>query len=208
MSTISIENAPGRLDGKQDNQTALRRLRRENAQLRQELQRMMVYRTMAYRDCLTGLHNRRYFDERLREECARAMRVGGYAFGVVLIDVDDFKTINDTLGHSVGDQVLTAVANFLKDSVREVDLCCRLGGDEFAILLPTTDEPGAHVVEDRLRTQLAAAQEQFPCPVSLSVGMAAHPPGPADVETLLARADQAMYEDKRRRKSLRQAKSA
>jgi len=209
MSTVSLENASRAiLEGKQDNTAVIRRLRRENTQLRQELQRMMVYRTMAYRDCLTGLHNRRYFDERLREECARATRIGGYAFGVVLIDVDEFKNINDTLEHGVGDQVLTAVANFLKDNIREVDICCRLGGDEFAILLPATDGPGASVVEGRLRGTLSTAQEIFPCPVSLSIGMAAHPPGAADVEALLAEADQAMYEDKRRRKATQRAASA
>ncbi|MFT7625237.1 MAG: diguanylate cyclase (GGDEF)-like protein [Myxococcota bacterium] len=182
------------------------KLRRENSILRREIQRLMVFRQMAYRDCLTGLHNRRYFEERLREECARATRTDGYSFSVILLDIDDFKSVNDTLGHASGDDVLVSVARFLRESIREVDLPCRLGGDEFALLLPATDEPGARVVEGRLRAAMARGIEG-PCPVSLSVGVAAHPPGPAEGDTILAQADTAMYLDKRQRKAGRRSQA-
>lgn len=186
-----------------DQRALIRRLRNENAALRGEVQRLAVYRQMAYRDCLTRLHNRRYFDERLREECARATRSAGYTFSVILVDVDDFKQVNDTLGHATGDEVLVGVAQFLSSTVREIDICCRLGGDEFALLLPATDDAGCEVVVERLRRNLTKNQADFPCPVGLSFGAAAHPPGPAHAEGLVAQADTAMYLDKRRRKQNR-----
>ena len=187
------------------NATELSKLRRENDELRREVDRLSVYRQMAYRDCLTGLHNRRYFEERIREECARAARTTGYCFSVVLIDVDDFKTVNDTLGHAVGDEVLEGVARFLRDGVREVDIVCRMGGDEFALLLPDTPAGGCQVVIERMRAALENSQKYFPTPVGLSLGGAAHPPGPADGEGILAQADTAMYMDKRQRKAARSA---
>lgn len=189
-------------------QAMVRRLRRENAGLRHEVQRLQVYRTMAYRDHLTGLHNRRYFQERMREERARASRSTVYSFAVVLVDVDDFKAVNDTLGHTTGDEVLVAVAKFMESSVREVDIVCRLGGDEFALLLPNTDEAGCRIVVERLRHGLKEAQPSFPCPIMLSLGAAAHPPGPNDCDGLMAQADTAMYLDKRRHKARRGRRSA
>lgn len=183
----------------------LSRLRRENDELRREVDRLAIYRQMAYRDYLTGLHNRRYFEERIREECARASRTVGYCFSVVLIDVDDFKTINDTLGHAVGDDVLESVARFIQHGVRESDVVCRLGGDEFAVLLAHTPEAGCEVVIQRMRLALEQSQKSFPTPVGLSLGGAAHPPGPADSEGTMAQADTAMYMDKRRRKAARLA---
>lgn len=188
------------IDALEDERAALRTLRRENAKLKREVQRLKVYRQMAYRDCLTGLHNRRYFEERLREEGARAVRSVNYSFAVVLVDVDDFKVVNDTQGHATGDEVLSAVARFLTDSVREVDIVCRIGGDEFALLLPNTDEPGCEVVVRRLREGLAKQQHRFPAATSLSLGAASHPPGPTDGDALLERADTAMYLDKRQKK--------
>ncbi len=196
----ALSNELRREGGEADQGSLITKLRRENSLLRREIQRLMVYRQMAYRDCLTGLHNRRYFEERLREECARAVRMEAYRFAVVLIDIDDFKKINDTLGHAVGDDVLVSVARFLRENVREVDLPCRLGGDEFALLLPTTDAAGAEVVVRRLRDRMDTGINA-PCGVRFSIGMAAHPPGPAEGETILAQADTAMYLDKRQRKA-------
>lgn len=187
---------------------ALRRLRRENAALRREVQALHVYRTMAYFDALTGLHNRRYFDERLREECARADRLRTHEFSVVLVDVDDFKSVNDDYGHATGDEVLVAVAKLLKENVREVDICCRIGGDEFALLLPNTGEQGAQVVVERLRSRLAQGRLGGPVNVGLSIGAAACPPGPAALDALISQADTAMYLDKRRRKQPRQRLAA
>jgi len=178
----------------------VRKLRDENASLRRQVERLMVYRQMAYRDCLTGLHNRRYFKERLREECARASRDAGYSFSMIMIDIDSFKQINDTLRHGTGDDVLVAVAGFLNRGVREVDIVCRLGGDEFALLLPNTDEIGAAVVEARLRRAVAQGEIEARCTVGLSLGAASFPPGAADESSIIARADAAMYSNKRNRK--------
>ncbi len=185
-----------------EGQRLVRQLMRKNAMLRREVERLQVYRMMAYRDPLTGLHNRRYFQERVREEQARATRADDYGFALVLIDVDDFKKVNDSLGHETGDQVLMAVADFLQASVREIDIVVRLGGDEFALLLPSTDDEGCRVVIDRLRETLTE-QQGFPCPVRLSIGAASHHPGPHKISDLFAKADTAMYRDKRTHKSTR-----
>ena len=91
------------------------RLRAENARLRAEIQRLQRFQELAFRDSLTSLRNRRSFEERLAEECARTRRGHDYRFAVVLVDVDDFKAINDTFGHATGDEVLRAVLRSLDE---------------------------------------------------------------------------------------------
>ena len=181
---------------------AISRLRSENSRLRNEIQRLRQFQELAFRDPLTGLRNRRSFEERLEEECARVRRGRGYRFAVVVVDVDDFKSINDTLGHATGDQVLRAVAQLMKNHVRTVDLCYRIGGDEFAVVLPDTDERGAQVVVGRLRKGVDPAYTTLPVPVGLSLGAAGCPPEDPDTDSVVAAADRAMYADKSRRKSL------
>ncbi len=183
----------------QDDIELIRELQRENKQLRRELQRMSVYRTMAYRDGLTGLYNRRYFDERIREESARAARYQGYPFGIIILDLDRFKDVNDEYGHPVGDVVLCTVADRLADQVREIDICCRLGGDEFAVLLPATDQAGCEQVATRLR-RLSFIIEPVSHAIGFSLGTATYPPGPPNADAILARADQQMYQNKRYRR--------
>src|SRR5215472_5028734 len=107
------------------------RLSRQNAVLRKEIARLEVYRAMAYRDPLTGLWNRRYFEERLREELSRSQRAGhDRRFSVMVVDVDDFKRVNDLHGHATGDAVLREVGEFLIAHLRNHDVACRTGGDE------------------------------------------------------------------------------
>jgi len=178
------------------------RLRAENNRLRNEIRRLAQFQEMAFRDALTSLRNRRSFEERLGEECARVRRGQDYRFAVVVVDVDDFKAINDTLGHATGDQVLRAVAQLLQRNVREVDLCFRIGGDEFAVILPGTDETGAQVVIDRLRKGADPAYAALPVPVGLSLGAAGCPPEDPSTDSVVAAADLAMYADKARRKSM------
>lgn len=98
--------------------------------------------TLAQTDPLTGLHNRRYLDDRLGEEVVRALRYG-YPLSCCLLDVDNFKTVNDTYGHQDGDQVLRRLGNILRDHVRRDDLVARYGGEEFIILLIQQDQQGA-----------------------------------------------------------------
>src|SRR5882672_8700366 len=132
------------------------RLSRQNAVLRREVAKLQVFRAMAYRDPLTGMWNRRYFEERLGEEQSRSQRAGGRRFSVLVVDINDFKAINDDHGHPAGDVLLKWVGEFLTTHLRTHDVACRTGGDEFSVLLPdVSGEDCGHLVA-RLRDQLAA----------------------------------------------------
>ena len=150
-------------------------------------------------DSLTEVANRRAFDAALERECVRATRYHSH-FAVMLIDVDNFKTINDRGGHAIGDDVLHLVARRIAHCLRSTDLLGRYGGDEFAILLPETAFHEALEVADRIRDEMgtAAAQiGQLAMPVTLSVGLTVYIPGdPADRRQLLEQADQALYSAK------------
>jgi diguanylate cyclase (GGDEF)-like protein len=199
---ISLPPA-GRTPPGADLLSVISQLRAENASLQLEVQRLAGYESLAYRDHLTGLLNRRAFAERLDEECARVRRGPDYQFAIVVIDVDEFKSINDTYGHTTGDEVLSTIGFLLERNVRNVDLCYRIGGDEFAIILPGTDEAGCEIVIQRLAARMSIAVSTLRPMVSLSFGTAAAPPGEANTEAIVAAADEAMYRDKRRRKEAR-----
>ena len=187
-------------DLEMDRKTEIDLLRQEIVQLRACVQRLGIYRFMAYRDELTGLPNRRYLNERFREECHRVTRTKDSRVSLILLDVDDLKHVNDNYGHSAGDELLIEVGKILEATVRRADLCFRLGGDEFAILLPNTGEDGVDRIVERLRYRLARAATRYPYPLSLSLGAASsedHSPQPAH---LVAVADEAMYAAKRRSK--------
>ncbi|OLE23512.1 MAG: hypothetical protein AUG44_22055 [Actinobacteria bacterium 13_1_20CM_3_71_11] len=153
-------------------------------------------RYLALHDSLTGLPNRALFTERL------TAATGGVA--LLLIDLDDFKMVNDTLGHAAGDAVLSAVAQRLRGCIRPDDTAARLGGDEFAVLLPGASAAVAARVADRLRAALAepVLAEGALIPVRASIGIAETVAG--DGEVLLRRADSAMYAAKQRGKNGRQ----
>src|ERR687888_2706879 len=106
-------------------------------------------RQLADLDALTGLHNRRYFHETLARECARAHRYER-KLSLIVFDLDDFKEINDRIGHLAGDAVLSEAADRVRDVVRTADIACRVGGDEFAVILPESSRP-THRSSDRLR---------------------------------------------------------
>src|ERR687888_520449 len=106
-------------------------------------------RQLADLDALTGLHNRRYFHETLARECARAHRYER-KLSLIIFDLDDFKEINDRIGHLAGDAVLSEAAERVRDVVRTADIACRVGGDEFAVILPESSRP-THRSSDRLR---------------------------------------------------------
>lgn len=162
-------------------------------------------RELSIRDELTGLYNRRHLTERLEQECERSRRYG-QGFSVALIDLDHFKSINDTHGHSVGDEVLVQFAAILRLQARFVDhvgqaperTLGRFGGEEFMIILPGTPLAGARVCLERMRA--AVAQTRFetsagPLSVTFSAGLAEQREGePAG--TLLQRADEALYRAK------------
>jgi len=178
------------------------RLSRRNAQLKKEIARLEAYRAMAYRDPLTALWNRRYFDERLKEEISRSQRAGGgRRFSVMVVDINDFKAINDTYGHQAGDVALRWVAAFLTTHLRTHDVPCRTGGDEFMVLLPDLSAEDCGRIVVRLRLQLRVANSTRAVPLNLSLGTASWPDSGVTAEQVVAQADQAMYGDKRRQKA-------
>lgn len=180
----------------------LLRLSRQNATLRREVARLQVYRAMAYRDPLTGLWNRRYFEDRLREELSRSRRAGPERrFSVMVVDVDDFKRVNDLYGHAAGDAVLKEVGEFLIAHLRNHDVACRTGGDEFAVLLPDLSAADCGALLERLRSATLVPAEAEKTPVSLSLGTASWPEAGDSLDSILAQADRAMYAAKRRNKA-------
>ncbi|MGZ4610530.1 MAG: diguanylate cyclase domain-containing protein [Actinomycetes bacterium] len=153
---------------------------------------------VASRDVLTGLANRRATEQAVASAIARAERGLGTP-AVVMVDLDDFKQINDAHGHAAGDAVLCAVADRLRGTARVVDTVGRLGGDEFVLLLEHTGGTGATAAVSRLRAALAAIGQDGSGgrPVGASLGLATYRPGDS-VATMLARADAEMYADKQR----------
>ena len=151
---------------------------------------------LARTDSLTGIRNARALMDELDGEVRRNRRHPA-PLSLVYVDVDDFKTINDTLGHRGGDDVLRRVARALEEHTREVDVVGRLGGDEFAIVMPSTDEAGAQKVLSTLPARLAQATNDLPCPVTLSTGCVTFLDAPAGVGEILHAADELMYEAKR-----------
>jgi diguanylate cyclase (GGDEF)-like protein len=151
-------------------------------------------RHQALHDVLTGLPNRDLFQDRLQQTIAMARREGGCA-AVLLIDLDRFKEINDTLGHQSGDELITRVAQSLAATVRESDSVARLGGDEFAVVSPRTDAEGALALADKLRESIARpiVMSGVELEIDASVGIAVFPQHGSDGEMLLRRADVALY---------------
>lgn len=150
---------------------------------------------MAFYDVLTELPNRRLFQERLTEALRLALSKG-QRFGVVWIDLDGFKDINDTYGHAVGDYVLQEIGVKLKQLVRSEETVARMGGDEFTILVsPVTDMADITRIAERLVKGLGAALSYrgIPLKVTPSIGIAVYPEDGTDVDTLLNHADAAMY---------------
>jgi diguanylate cyclase (GGDEF)-like protein len=202
MKVATAKKPGARQRQDEDLEGQLVRLSRQNAVLRKEIARLQTYRAMAYRDPLTGLWNRRYFEERLKEEISRSQRAGSSRkFSVLVVDINEFKEINDTHGHQMGDRLLKWVGIFLTDHLRTHDVPCRTGGDEFTVLLPDLSSDDCGRIVTRLRDQLAAANAGREIPVHLSLGTASWPEEGTAAETLIASADEAMYVDKRRQKA-------
>lgn len=195
------------------------RLRVRRLQARaQELELLVAQRTqelsekaqelarLAESDELTGLANRRKFFITLRAELQRLWRAPEQSrLSLMLLDLDGFKQINDTLGHNAGDELLRTVAKALLDAVRNTDTVARFGGDEFAVILPMTDRVGASVAARKIREAVKAAEVPFAgktLRVTASVGIAVVAPSAAftesEVTRLIQRADVALYAAKRR----------
>lgn len=170
----------------------------ENKRLKGQLEELEQLRQLVYCDPLTKLRNRRYFQERLNQELSLAQRHSEAPFSLALLDIDSFKHINDTHGHSAGDRALVWFASSLCSQLRQQDVCCRLGGDEFAVILPHTEATTRHFVERRLRMD-AGSEASLGFPVTFSLGCATYGVEGESYEEIYNAADIAMYKDKQKR---------
>ncbi len=166
----------------------------DNAHIRARLERE------AQTDSLTGLYNHRYFHERLRRELTRAASEHENV-ALVMLDIDDFKKVNDVFGHAVGDEVLAELADHLRATVRTTDVVCRIGGEEFAVILPRSHETQAVALATRLVTRLDAVGRDLAGKISVSIGIAQGPQHAANPRELVACAEAAMMTAKARGKS-------
>jgi diguanylate cyclase (GGDEF)-like protein len=156
-------------------------------------------RQLADLDALTGLHNRRYFHETLAREVARAHRYDR-RLALIVFDLDDFKAINDRIGHLAGDAVIAEAAERVRDVVRSADIACRVGGDEFAVILPESALADADQLYRRLQSALTARPVGQAGRLSFSAGVAELRPDD-DPTTFFERADEALYSAKERGKA-------
>jgi diguanylate cyclase (GGDEF)-like protein len=163
-------------------------LREAHAQINLVLQRE---KELARTDMLTGLANRRAFHETLQMERARAAR---YTRPITLayVDLDNFKRINDTLGHATGDDLLACAADSLRRKLRVSDVVGRLGGDEFAVLLPETNAKSAEILLQKLHEILTLAMVSKSWPVTFSIGAAAFLDNPPPADEMIRIADELM----------------
>lgn len=156
----------------------------------------------AISDMLTDLYDRRYFDQALRRETERCHRYGT-PVAVLLLDLDNFKDVNDRFGHQAGDEVLRQMGSLIRAHVRGADIPCRVGGDEFAVILTDTPQPDALRMAQRLRAGVALWFSNHEVhgrtlDVTVSGGLATMPLDAAGADELYAGADRALYEAKRR----------
>ena len=151
-------------------------------------------RQLADLDALTGLHNRRYFHETLARECARAHRYDR-RLGLIVFDVDDFKAVNDRIGHLAGDAVLAEVAERVRSVVRSADVACRIGGDEFAVIMPESGVDDARGLSQRLQATVSARSIAQAGRLEISAGVAELIQSD-DAAAFFERADEALYRAK------------
>jgi diguanylate cyclase (GGDEF)-like protein len=166
----------------------------ENARLYEDA------RKLADRDPLTGFFNHRFLHERLGEEVVRTQRARR-PLSVLMLDLDDFKLVNDTFGHLFGDRVLTWTAELIRSTLRASDIPARYGGDEFAIILPETTEDEARSAAERIleafRERAFQGEQRGPVPIGASIGVATYPADGRTSTELIASADRALYRVKR-----------
>jgi diguanylate cyclase (GGDEF)-like protein len=181
-----------------------------NRELRSALEnldsRNMEIQTLVITDKLTGLYNRHYLMTVLDDEIIRHARKG-YQFTVLMLDIDDFKSLNDTYGHLFGDEVLTSLGGMLKRTTRNYDRSFRSGGEEFIVVMPETEQTVAWMVAERIREALAEVQfdaetdnGEEKVSRTLSIGVATYT-ADLDIPGLLKQADDALYEAKSRGKN-------
>ncbi|MGX9460250.1 diguanylate cyclase [Shewanella sp. A14] len=152
-------------------------------------------------DQLTGVHNRRSYNQLAKQECARAIRFD-QPLSLLVIDIDYFKVINDNFGHDGGDSILKQFAQICNDLLRQSDSLSRIGGEEFTIILPMTDSEGAMIIAERIRDHIAkysfnTTQTNKNINVTVSIGVSSLTARDNEIKDLFSRADKAMYCAKR-----------
>jgi diguanylate cyclase (GGDEF)-like protein len=151
------------------------------------------------RDGLTGLFNRRFFDENMLQELDRAKRLS-HSLNLVLLDIDHFKTVNDTHGHQIGDEIIKALADSMQTAFRAADIPCRYGGEEFAVIMPDSSVEAASLATERLQSEFTAMCVARKLPdagdMTFTAGIANYPKDADTVEDLIVRADQRLYKGK------------
>ena len=157
----------------------------DNAEIRARLEQQ------AQTDSLTGLWNHRFFHDRIRAELTRANRAQD-TVAVLMLDIDDFKKVNDVHGHGTGDQILVALADILRAAVRGSDVVCRIGGEEFAVVMPSSDSAAAVRLAERVDTELARAELEGVGRITVSTGIAEGPGDATNPRELVAYAETAM----------------
>ena len=150
----------------------------------------------AVTDGMTGLYNRRYFEEFIKKEAVRANRQN-QKFTVIGLDLDHLKQINDTYGHNYGDIAIKAIAEVLKNNARSIDIAARMGGEEFNLILPGVDSAGGCIAAERIRKAIEAVELEKIGHITASLGVATYLEHSDDIEELLEITDRAMYESKR-----------
>ena len=166
----------------------------DNAHIRARLEHQ------ARTDSLTGLYNHRTFHDRLRFELTRAS-AQHHSVAVVMLDIDDFKKVNDVYGHGVGDSILSELADILRGAVRSSDIVCRIGGEEFAVIVPYAEVPHTLALAHRLAERLGAVDFELAGTVAISIGIAHGPEHAASPRELVACAEAAMMTAKARGKN-------
>lgn len=156
--------------------------------------KMIKFEEMAIKDYLTGIYNRRCLFNELNRFTTSGERYK-ITFSLLMLDIDNFKKINNTFGHQAGDIILQRVATFLKNSIRRCDILGRYGGDEFLIILPHLDKKGAYLCAERLREEIEKTDFNISIPITLSIGAAEYKEG-MEIEDLILKADTLLYEAK------------
>jgi diguanylate cyclase (GGDEF)-like protein len=200
-STLAVLTFSDRVDGQPFDQTDLRAARVLGAAASLALAHERVSANLddltkaATVDPVTELFNRRHFEARVQAEVQRSRRQI-LDLALLMVDIDDFKRVNDTLGHLEGDRVLRDVADLLRSGVRVFDVCARYGGEEFAIVMPGASEQVAVQVAERIRSQVQERLKSDPVPITISVGVGTLQPGES-AEDLISGADRALIAAKK-----------
>jgi diguanylate cyclase (GGDEF)-like protein len=199
---LAVMNFTDKADGRMFEESDLELFHSIAPQMALAIDRAMLkdkageYEQLSVTDALTGLLNRRYLEERLTEEIKRSNR-HGYPMSFMMIDVDSFKSFNDSFGHPEGDKVLKIVGNILRETLRGADVAARYGGEEFSILLPQTTSEEAHTIAERIRSRIEE-NDFIHRKVTVSIGIASCSLELNSAADLIAAADKALYEAKRR----------